>query len=78
VFIKARREGRTVYIREPYNIVEYDTSDPNRGTFLEGIADPTLDLITGRGTKLNAELLLDEIRVYDHPPYEYSRIGSGL
>lgn len=77
MFIRARRNGRTVLIREPYNIVEFDTSDPNRDTYLEGIADPTLDLVTGRGTNLNAELALDDIRVFDKPPYEYSRIGSG-
>jgi len=78
VFIRSVREGRRVLLREPYNVVEYDT-DPNRQVYVEGLADPGLDLITGRSTKVGAEEVYDDIRVYDSPPFLPNvRIGSAV
>lgn len=73
MFYRARREGRTVLVREPYNVVEWDGE-----TFIEGTPNQALDLVTGRGTKLNAEEMYEDVRIFDYPPYPNSRIGSGF
>lgn len=78
MFIRSTRNGRPVLLREPYNVVEY-VEDADRNTYLEGLRDPSLDLVTGRGTAIAAEDVYDDIRVYDSPPFlPNARIGSAV
>ncbi len=76
VLVRSRRDGRTVLLREPYNIIEY-AGEPERTTYIEGLASPNMDLVTGRSTKVMPEEAYDDIRVYDGPPFlPNARFGS--
>jgi len=54
VFIRARRNGRTVLIREPYNIVEFDTSEETQ-VMLEPKSGE-LQLLLGRAYQAKRDL----------------------
>lgn len=77
VYIRSRVDGRDVLLREAYNVVEYDPSDPNRKTYIEGLPMPGLRLAEGGSTKdiRTAVEVVDDIRVYDAPPFN-TRLGS--
>lgn len=79
VYIRSRRDGRDVLLREPYNVIEYMDGDAARQTFIEGVSSPGMDLITGRGTQVMPEEVYEGIRVYDSPPFTpNNRLGSAV
>lgn len=78
MYLRSRRDGRDVLLREPYNVVTYDSSDPSLMAYVEGVPDPGLDLITGRAkVRVDPADIYDGIRVYDKPPF-LTRFGSAV
>ena len=76
VFVKELRNDRTragqastVYLRRPYNIVEYDWNDGAPKTYVEP---------TGGRTRAMAETqeVYDEVRIFDTPP-AYDTVYGG-
>lgn len=75
VFVKELRNDRTtakqkstVYIRRPFNIVEYDWSDGNpKKTYLEP---------TGGRSKARSEVeeVYDDLKIFDTPP-DWDKFG---
>jgi hypothetical protein len=64
--------GGFQYIREPYNVVSLDFGD---GTGIQTYVEPNCGQTLSR---LNErQLVFDEIRVYDTPPFAKTRIGYG-
>lgn len=65
VFIRSRRYGRDVLLREPYNVVAYGDI-----TLIEGLRN---DALRGMGRVATGTLdpasIYDGIRVYDDPPF---------
>ena len=59
VFVKDARDGHAVYVRRPYDIVEFD-----EGT---GTRDAYLQIFPGGGAMADTELY-DEVRTYNIPP----------
>lgn len=71
IFVKQTSEGKTVFIREQYNIVSLNYGD---GTDIQTFIEP----ICGRPlSPLETKEVYDEVRQYDSPPYPLSRIGYG-
>ena len=78
VFVKELRNDRitgtpqktTVYVRRPYNIVEYDWSD-GRGkqTFQEPVGDRPR-------SRSESEEVYDDLKIFENPP-DWDRIGRG-
>ena len=77
VFVKEIRSNRTtagqkseVFVRRPYNIVEYDWNDGNpKQTYLE----PTGGRPIARS---ESEEVYDELKVFDTPP-SWDKVGRG-
>ena len=75
VFVKAKRNGKDVYIRQPYDHVEYDRAEP------QGIAGPNKTYYQPFGGKArargkgaigsynttNVEVVYDELLILDRP-----------
>lgn len=76
VYIRVgKSEGQDVLRREQYNIVEYDVTDPNRLTFIEGLPDPGLRLMLDPTKDVQPAGLVHGVRIYDSPPFPWARMG---
>lgn len=79
VFLRSRRNGRDVLLREPYNVVQY-----GEVTLIEGLRNDTLrHLPAGRSAAgavpEGGAMIYDGVRVYDSPPFMPNfRMGSAL
>lgn len=73
MFIKTKRDGRTVFYREQYNLVTYNTTtNTNAVSYLEGIAqDPV-----GIPNVISTQEMYDDIMVCECPPWPGCRIGQ--
>jgi len=77
VFVKERRNDRTnagqastVYLRRPYNIVEYDWNDGNP---FKTYVEPT----GGRTRAMSeAQEVYDEVKIFENPP-TYDSVYGG-
>lgn len=73
VYIRTRRNGRSVLVREQYNIVDFGDGV----TYIEGIASPELRLAAGCCTAdQTTEEYFDDIKIYDTPPPFVTRMGT--
>ena len=77
VFVKELRNDRTnakqkstVYVRRPYNIVDYDWNDGNgHKTYIE----PTGGRPRARSER---EEVYDDVKIFDTPP-DWDKVGRG-
>ena len=76
VFLRTRRNQRSVLVREQYNVVQYGT-DPNGMTFIEGLRNDALRSRTAAAVADAGAEIYDDIRVYDAPPFN-SRFGGAV
>lgn len=78
MYIRTRKDGKSVLLREQYNIVEFGPDPVD--TYIEGVAMPGLRACldsTADAPAGSQREIVDDIRVYDTPPYN-NRIGSGM
>lgn len=80
VFLKRTSNGRTQYVREQYNIVQYNTdNEAEPKTYLEGLRNPILAQKDATASDPNLfQEVYDEIMITDVPPFPKSRIGDNL
>lgn len=64
--------GGAQFIREPYNIVTLDFQD---GTGAQTYVEPNCGSPMSRLTE--RQMVFDEVRIYDVPPFAKTRIGYG-
>jgi hypothetical protein len=70
--VNASVPGGFQYIREPYNVVSLDFGDGTGAqTYVELNCGSPMSRLTER------QMVYDEIRVYDSPPFAKTRIGYG-
>lgn len=70
VYLKQTSDGKTVFVREQYNIVSLDFGD---GSDIETYLEP----ICGRPlSPSESREVYDEVREYDSPPFPLSRVGG--
>jgi hypothetical protein len=74
VFIRSRRNGRDVLIRDRYNIVQYGTGDDAK-TYVEGLPMREIRQVQDGNEAPRTEEIYDEILVCDSAPYT-TRFGT--
>lgn len=69
IYIKQVSSGVTKFIREPYNVVSLDFGD---GSAVSTYVEPCSG---GFRSPSERQTIYDEIRIYDAPPFPFTRIG---
>lgn len=73
IFVKEKKDGRYVYVRRPFDIVEYNWGDTSANrTYIQPHFNSTF-------TRSVRSPVYDDIRIYDAPPdFDLCGRGSGL
>ena len=71
VFVKEKRDGKDVYVRRPYDLVEYNWGEVSAN---RAYLQPHF----GTTSRAVRSVIYDDIRIYDSPPdWDLCGRGSG-
>jgi len=70
IFVKERKDGREVYVRRPYDLVEYNWGDASAN---RAYLQPHFGVTQSKSVRSE---VYDDIRIFDTPP-DWDLIGRG-